>query len=236
MSPAGNEHPSAVQLEAYAVGHETSATRAHVEGCASCARYVDEIRHNAQAFAQDDVAAARFVGAVRAKQEAARDERSRRWRAGAWKMGAAVAFAAGTFLFLQFGPLSTPGHVVPSEGPVRFKGGTQVTVIVEHAGLQSRQPGPLELEPGDRIRLEIALDHDERVAAGVLSNAGEWADLQAPTVLKAGTHYSEQSIQFDQEVPTGVILVGPAEAIEQARKNRDFPDSVVSIRLRAHAP
>ena len=120
-------------------------------------------------------------------------------------------------------------------GPMRFKGRPQVAIVVEHQGSQSRQTGPLELVPGDRIRLEIGLDHDERIAAGVLAADGEWGELQPPSTLEAGTHYTEQSIAFERDVPRGWILVGTSDAVETARRTRDFRD-VIAIRVGPKLP
>ena len=123
-------------------------------------------------------------------------------------------------------------HVDPvaETRPTRFKGGMQVAVIVEHLGAQSRQTDALALEPGDRIRLEIALDHDARVSAGVLTDDGEWAPLEPPLSLAAGTHFSEESIAFTDSVPTGHVVVGDADAVARARADHDLA-RVTTIRL-----
>lgn len=222
-----NEHPAGARLDALAVGQGDTATEAHVASCASCTKYVQDLTRGAALFAKDDAKVANFVAAVRERSAT----RSRPWMAYA---GSVLALAACLLLWMNHEKeaVSVPG-VAPSLSETRFKGGgLQVAVVVEHQGAQSRRTGPLELEPGDRIRLEIALDHDEILAAGVLSDQGEWAELQASALMAGGTHYSEQSIAFDGDVPSGVVLVGPAEAVNTARANRNY-ESVVAIPLRA---
>jgi hypothetical protein len=91
------------------------------------------------------------------------------------------------------------------------------------------------VEPGDRIRLEIALDHDVQVVAGVLADSGEWAELQPAALLGSGTYYSEQSITFEDDVPSGWVLVGPENAVTRARKSQDFHE-VAAIRIRPKHP
>jgi hypothetical protein len=108
-------------------------------------------------------------------------------------------------------------------------------VIVEHRGVQSRELGSLLIAPGDRIRVEIALDHEESVTAGVLTEAGEWAELQPQVRFGPGTHFSEKSIAFNGKVEEGWVVVGPTAAVERARQTRDFR-VVHAIRIRAVAP
>jgi hypothetical protein len=106
---------------------------------------------------------------------------------------------------------------------------------VERGDRQSRETGALRIAPGDRIRAEIAVDHDTEVTAGVLTDGGEWAILQPPAYFGAGTHFSERSISFDGRVEEGWVLVGPPQAVEQARRTRDF-GSVQALRIHGTPP
>jgi hypothetical protein len=228
-------HPDGSRLDAMAIGAGDDETRAHVAGCTACASYVDAVARGAAAFAENEATRAdAFVRAVRRRERPARSRFA--WAGG---VASALALAAVAILFVHSREIQPPGEgpgvVETGEGPVRFKGGIETAIIVEHAGAQSRQTGALALDPGDRIRLEIALDHDVRLAAGVLAESGEWADLQPPALLGSGTHYSEQSITFDHDVPSGWVLVGREDAVARARKSRDFHD-VTTIRVRPKHP
>jgi hypothetical protein len=216
-----SDHPDATFLDALAIGEADAATRAHVDACAACGAYVAELRAGADLFAREEAPrAAAFVAEVRRR---ARSEPASAWR---WRRaGGAVsvlALAAGLALFVRARPpiVSPPPTIEPS--PVRFKGDMQLAVIVEHLGSQTRQTGALQLEPGDRIRLEIALDHEVRMEAGVLTDDGEWASLEPALLLAPGTHYSEEAITFTDSVPRGQILVGESAAVAEARQRRDF--------------
>jgi len=227
------EHPNATLLDAFAIGvGDDAVTRAHVDGCPECAAYVADLRAGADRFARDEAPrAAAFVAAVRLREQRS----GPRVNVGRWAGGAVsiLALAAGLVLFVRSRPApDVTGRVDPTTEtrPTRFKGGMQVAVVVEHLGVQSRQAGPLALEPGDRIRLEIALDHDARVEAGVLTDDGEWAPLEPPLSLQPGTHYSEQSIAFTDSVPSGQVVVGDAEAVGRARETHDFA-GLTTIRL-----
>jgi hypothetical protein len=238
MNNTPRKHPPSSCLDAFAVGHRDDATQAHVETCASCAEYVDGISHGAAAFAVDEVKIAKLVRDVRVREAGARNVRRTVWYKSRPGLGAALVLAAGLLVLIHQGRRDTRDEptqaaIVEGSGGARFKGGrigAQVAVIVDHAGSQSRQTGLVELVPGDRIRLEIALDHDGLVAAGVLTDSGDWAPLHGSALMTAGTHYSEQSIEFEHDVPRGVIIVGPADGVDAARTHRNF-DNVVAIPL-----
>ena len=232
MSEPNTTHPDGTRLDAAAVGQEDDETRAHLASCAACREYVNAVATGADAFAQNEgLQADAFVKAVRRRQ--AVHQRARHAWAGG--VASALALAAGVLLFVRSrGELADRGGELvaqPGEGVVRLKGKPQIAVIVEHAGAQSRHTGDLVLEPGDRIRLELALDHEERIVAGVLTDDGEWAELQPARTLGNGTHYSEQSISFDGDVPRGWVLVGSESAVTRARQSRDFREvSAIGVR------
>jgi hypothetical protein len=236
MNEQPTPHPDGSRLDALAIGAGDDEARAHIAACAACASYVDSVAKSAEAFARNEGARAdSFVQAVRRRERAVRPRLA--WSGG---IASALALAAGMALFAHSRSVRTDGEAVgrddiSSQGLVRFKGGMQTATIVEHAGVQSRETGALALEPGDRIRLEIALDHDVRIAAGVLADDGEWAWLQAPALFTGGTHYSEHSITFDHDVASGWILVGTEDAVARARKSRDFHE-VTTIRVLPKEP
>jgi hypothetical protein len=255
MNAPGSEHPHAARLDGLAVGERDDDARAHVEECEACSRYVASVTQSAEAFAREEgPKAAEFVRAVRAREAARVRSARKRWWIAAGSRGSSIAagsrgssiaagsavlaLAASVLLVVHGRPrgAETPEPTPVASGeeatgaPFRFKGHMQVSVIVEHEGLQSRHVGPLALDPGDRVRIEMALDHDQRVAAGVLADDGAWAELQAPALLTAGTHFSERSVAFRGDVPSGWLLAGDADALERARRTRT-PTGVVAIRV-----
>jgi hypothetical protein len=124
-----------------------------------------------------------FAEAIR--QRAATTERRGRARV-VWLVGPVIAGAAAFFLWLhappKVEPISTPSTLASSRAPsgdiARFKGGLSVAVIRDRGGRQDRLTGPFEVEPSDRIRIEIALDREKPVTAGLLSADGTWTLLQ----------------------------------------------------------
>jgi hypothetical protein len=226
-------HPSGARLDAVATGDADADAVAHVTVCAECRAYVARLREELAEFAGNEGRAAdAFAAQVAASRHAAVSRRRASW----WAAAAVpvVALAACVVLFVRAprpGPvLDTPSP--PSEGPIRFKGGPQIAVIVQRDGAQVRHTGSLQVAAGDRIRLELALDHDGEVTAGVLTESGDWAVLEVPTFLSAGTHFSERSVAFDGTVEDGWVVVGPPDAVERARRTRDF-SAVGAVRVLA---
>ena len=150
----------------------------------------------------------------------------------AWVLGPTLAAAAATVLWLHL-----TAHTPRAAGPTaieaeHFKGGISVAAIRERAGRQERLMGPFEVEPSDRIRLEIAVDHEGPVTAGLLSEDGSWAPLLAPVSLGAGTHYSELAARFDNTPTDAILLVGPPADVDRARSTRRF-DAVIAWPVRS---
>ncbi len=249
MSTEVNEssHPAAPTLEAIAAGEVPGSTGAHLEACGSCTAYVARLRDEAAAFrARTDATA--FAEKIRAR--AAREpapaaalpqgerggERSLRARV-VWIIGPMLAAAAAIVLWLRVPP-SNPvvGSGAPSSvasGDVaRFKGGLSVAVIRDRAGHQDRLTGPFEVEAMDRIRVEVAVDHDVPVVAGLLAADGTWTPLLAPTVLGSGTHYSELAARFDDTPTDALLIVGSPEDVTRARATRNV-EGVVAWRVRS---
>ncbi len=226
-------HPPVPMLEAVAAGDDARSIAAHLAACETCGQYVAELRSDAAAFrAHADPAA--FAETIRARaRERVESRRETRGPIVAWVLGPVLAAAAVAVLWLGV-PAHAPRVVerVSSEGAERFKGGVSITVIRERAGRQERLTGPFEVEPSDRIRLEIAVDREEPITAGLLSADGSWAPLLAPASLAAGTHYSEFAARFDDARADAVLLIGPPAAVNRARETRTF-DGVIAWRVRS---
>ena len=118
-------------------------------------------------------------------------------------------------------PASTP-TLTPASTLTHFKGEHVVFAILERGGVQRRVAGPLEVEPGDRLRVEIAVDHDEPLTAGLLSADGSWAPLLAPASLSPGPHLSELAARFDDSPTDALLLVGSPDDVARARATRQL--------------
>jgi hypothetical protein len=116
----------------------------------------------------------------------------------------------------------------------RFKGGLVVAVVRDRGGRQERLAGPFPVRAGDRVRVEVSTDRDRPLAAGLLTDEGEWVTLLAPVALEAGTHYSELAARFDESPTRATLLVGDPEDVERARASRDFV-RVVAWRVTSEA-
>jgi hypothetical protein len=118
----------------------------------------------------------------------------------------------------------------PSPPETTFKGGIQVAVVRERAGQQSRFTGRVPVRPGDRIRVEVALDREQAILGAVLGDDASWLELLEDGVRQPGTHFSERSARVDATPLTGTIVVGAPEAVRRARETRRFEGvSVVRI-------
>jgi hypothetical protein len=238
LSDLQNVHPTGARLDAVVTGDADAHATAHVASCAACAAYVERLSRAVDAFAATPRPEPEAFVQTVTRRRAADQQRRRRAR---W-LGAttsALALAACVALFVHARPpeaqMAEAPVAAPSAGPIRFKGGSQVAVIVERHGAQSRETGILNIAPGDRIRVEIALDHDDDVQAGVLADDGTWVVLQPATHLGAGTRFSEGAIAFDQRVDPGWVIVGPPDAVARARSTRDL-SGVHAIRIHPVAP
>jgi hypothetical protein len=213
-------HPTAPRLEAIAAGDDPGPIAEHLAACEPCAAYVAKLRVEAAAFrAKADPMA--FAESVRARS-GVNLERSRRARI-AWVIGPSLAAAIALVVWRP----STPTTESGSSQVDRFKGGVSIVAVRDRRGVQERLTGPFEVEPSDRIRLEVAMDRDGPSTAGLLSQDGSWAPLLAPTVLAAGTHYSELAARFDDTPTDAVLLVGPPDRVDRARATRNFDGLVM---------
>jgi anti-sigma factor RsiW len=222
-------HPPAFALDGTIAGDADAEVAAHVESCKECQSYVEALSRAARAFTQrteHDVGA--FVARV-ATRAAAKDARPgvvpfrRRFARAAWIATPLVA-AAALVLLIRRG--DAPRHEPVASGSAlvetRFKGALQLSVIRDRAGVQEKVSGEVRVRAGDRLRVDVAIDAEQPIVAGLLGNDGTWNLLLAPTLLEAGTHLSERAARFDDAPTEGVILAGPPPAVEAARVTRRF--------------
>jgi hypothetical protein len=233
MSPEDGLHPAAPKLDAVAAGDPPGSIAAHLDACEACAAYVARMTTAANAFrAQADPVA--FAEAIRVRTT------TRRRAALVWVAGPIVAAAAAILLWLRATPDVARGWpvagsaTIPSSAPAnagaRFKGGLSVAAVRARGGRQERLTGPFQVQPSDRIRIEMAIDHEEPITAGLLSSDGTWTVLEAPVTLSAGTHYSDLSARFDETPIDAWLLVGSPADVERARMSRSF-EGIVAWRV-----
>jgi hypothetical protein len=248
-------HPAGPTLEAVAAGDEAGAIAAHLATCAACTGYIETLRAEAIAF-RGRTDAATFVEKIAASANAApvaspaplspvarRDTRAARPPRAAlakvvWLGAPMLAAAAAIALWVRSGePLAPGGPSTEMSAPgmgTHFKGGLSVVAIRERGagGIQERLSGPFEVAPSDRVRIEVAIDRDEPITAGLLSEDGTWTPLLAPTELAAGTHFSELAARFDDTPTDARLLVGSPDDVSRARETRQF-EGVVAWRIRS---
>jgi hypothetical protein len=242
----GTEHPAPARLEALAAGDEDASARQHVASCAACGEYVAVLQRQALAFAQRPDAEGPLRRAIAKAEEhphegaekEAHGPRPRRAPDHVLVVLAAPLVAAAAVLVLVLGrahPIPTdprpptalaPQPFPPGEGPpasdMRFKGALSVAAIRDRGGHQERLAGPFGVRAGDAVRIEVSVDHEGPITAGLLTDDGTWVVLLAPALLAKGTHDSEQSARFDATPTRAVLLVGDPAAVQRARQTRDF--------------
>jgi hypothetical protein len=202
-------HPAGHRLDAVAAGDADAGVTEHLLCCPACARYVSALRAEAAAF-RTSHDPHHFV----------RRLHRRRW--ALWAAAPLVA-AAAVLLFVH--------RRSPPEQDLRWKGGLQVAVIRDRQGRQERLAGPFSVRAGDRIRIEIGTDRRRALAAGLLTDEGEWVSLLAPAVVPAGVSLSELAARFDASPTRATLLVGPPQAVTRARASRDFRELVTTWRV-----
>jgi hypothetical protein len=240
-------HPSSIDLEAFACGEPHDAVADHLATCEACGVYVARLRDVVAAGPSEDVARDR-VAAVESATPVADPDRARdddgkaaprpgaRVRAilRASTIAAPMALAAMIFLLVRSGappadppvaaPVPSPAAAPPAalEPPseVAFKGGVQIAVIRERDGQQARFTSVVPVRPGDRLRLEVALDREQAILGGVLGEDGAYLELMPDSVRGAGTHLSERSARVDSTPTRGAVVVGVPEAVNEARTTR----------------
>jgi hypothetical protein len=106
----------------------------------------------------------------------------------------------------------------------------QLAVVRERGGGQARFSSAVRVRPGDRLRVEVALDREQAILGAVLGDDGTYLELMPLAVRGPGTHFSERSAKVDASPTFGTIVIGPPEAIAQARESRRFV-GVASLRV-----
>ncbi len=214
-----SSHPSALDLEAFAAGEDSPRVVAHVEGCDACRGFVARAKTLTMRTPMD-----------RALGEARRHETRRRFTLLA-SAGVPLAAAAAAVLFLR-APLTTTTATTPGSASVApvalaendpdttFKGGVQLAVVRDRTGAQDRFVGTVRVRPGDRLRVEVALDRSQAILAGVLGDDGSWVELMPEAIRDAGTHFSEKSVRIDEHRANGTILVGAPADVKRARDGK----------------
>jgi hypothetical protein len=251
-------HPSSLDLEAFACGEKIALVDAHVDACAECRAFVDELAAGAKAFASSieegldallEKAGARIAPEAPARVVSLADERNARdahkKKSSLVMLLPLVAVAAGVVVWIALpslspAPKTTMNTATPTSVPTgpatedpetTFKGGVQIAVVRDRDGHQDRFTSRVVVRPGDRLRIEVALDRSEAILAGVLADDGTFLPLMAEGTRGQGTHFSEQAARFDDDPTRGWILVGPADAIEKSKAARAPVKGVTSMRL-----
>jgi hypothetical protein len=247
MTVSAPSHPASIDLEAFACGEPNDSVKSHVDACDSCRAFTTELRSAQLAFAGDtsvdDMLSAALKRAeppkltvVKSAPDApdapiAAATTSRRASA-VMRILPFVAMAAGILLWMrlsrtnpsELGSVTPPGTAVVTASPTTndttgtaFKGGTQLAVIRERDGVQKRFMGEVSVKKGDRLRIEVALDHPANIIAGVLADDGTFLDLLHEAPRGTGTFYSEEAARFDDSPTRGFVIVGTRDAVEELR-------------------
>lgn len=219
-------HPAGFRLDGHVAGDVDAEVAAHLEACAECRGYVTALTSAARASAPRDGDVETFIvrcttRGVNAPEATATVLLRRRFVRVAWIATPLVAAAVLVLVLRLPGPESS--HV----SETRFKGGVQLAIIRDRDGWQERTSGQVSVRPGDRLRVDLAIDSERPIVVGFLGNDGSWSVLLAPTLLEAGSHLSERAARFDESPTEGVILAGPPDLVEAARATRDFDGLVV---------
>lgn len=215
-------HPSSIDLEAFATGDAIASVEQHLGGCAACAAFVEKVRR-----AEPRLDVTTILARARADEEPAPPRPI--WIFRAATVALPLAAAAAVLLVLSRRPA---GDLVPQPAPsvepapptVSFKGGLQIAVIRDRGGEQERFTQRVTVRPGDRLRVEVALDREQAVAAAVRGEDGSWLWLMDEGARSPGTHFSERSARVDDRPLRGTLLVGPPEALARAKTSNRIDD------------
>lgn len=224
-------HPNSLDLEAFACGDEIASVSAHVAACDACRTFVDKLRDLPIPKIDLPAATATVTSIFQRKNLAAialplaaaailvivlRDKTDKRAGDDVTTIAPATATATAT----------GPDRILmaTAEPATSFKGVRQVAVIRERDGEQKRFTGRVPVKEGDRLRIEVAIDREQTIMAGVLSEDGSYLELMPGTMRAAGTHYSEKSARVSAPPSNGTILVGTEEQVERAKKHLPTTD------------
>lgn len=225
-------HPNSLDLEAFACGDAIATVSAHVDACDACRTFVDRLR---------DLPALK-IDLPRAQARGRELVTSIFQRKNLAAIG--LPLAAAAILVIVFREPRPEVSAVPnaatataaaaptadrilmatSEPTTSFKGVRQVAVIRERDGEQKRFTGRVPVKEGDRLRVEVAIDREQTIVAGVLGEDGSYLELMPPAVRPTGTHYSEKSARVSAPPSNGTILVGTEEQVARAKKHLPTAD------------
>lgn len=237
-----SEHPSSLDLEAFACGEPIARVRDHVGACAECRAFVDRLGAGRVDDVEAMVSAAEERAARVVSIRSAGSARAplRRARPLLYALPL-VAAAAGFAVWARLPPPAAPSNsAAPAilaaadptgEPETTFKGGVQLAVVRERAGAQARFTSAVSVAPGDRLRIEVALDRNATILAGVLAEDGTFLMTMATGDRGAGTHFAEQAARFDADPTRGWLLAGPPDAIARARAAKRPVGGVIAMRL-----
>lgn len=229
-------HPNSLDLEAFACGEEIAHVETHLAECSACSAFVERLR-GALSAGPSLPKASESVARIEAKAR-------RRWIFAASTVAVPLAAAAVFLLFLRdpatkaWAPIASndPGIVTADPDPeTTFKGGFQIAVIRERAGQQGRFTDKVSVRPGDRLRVEVALDREQAILAAVMGEDESWLLLMPEGVRRPGTHFSERSARVDASPLRGTVLAGPPQAVARARSSKRF-EGVSAIRIEWESP
>jgi hypothetical protein len=127
---------------------------------------------------------------------------------------------------IQIAPFPRASH----EPDTTFKGGMQIAVVRDRGGEQARFASGVRVRPGDRLRVEVALDREQAIVGAVLADDGSYLELMPLAVRGPGTHFSEKSAKIDASPTFGTIVIGTPEAVARARATRQL-DGVATLRV-----
>jgi hypothetical protein len=213
-------HPSFWQLEEWHTDRAQDGIGDHVNGCAECREYLNALQSEREALIAAQPAAA-FVRQLRARADrnTARARRSR----SLFGVATAASFAVALGVIVTR-PAALTG-VADDESAVlgmALKGMGGVTVIRERGSVQSLHRGALDVIPGDRLRVQIAMKQPGAISAGVFTDTGQWFPLVEGR-LPQGMTQLDATITVDAEPSGGRILFGSPDAVQAARRGDPAP-------------
>ncbi len=231
-------HPSAFRLEAVSAGADDPEALAHAADCERCRGYLAALRAE-QATLLARTPPEDFARAIRQRAEA--PPQGRRWL---WAPAVALGLAAtALLLFVGQPPASLQpgagGGATPTTPQVRLKGappsttadGPTVAAIVLRDGLQRRHVTPVDLLPGDRLRVELTVPIAEPLTIGLYDETGRtWIALAEDTAYEPGAHVLSSTFEVDARPMTARIVVGSPAAVTHAIDSGDF-SQVVTLPL-----
>lgn len=231
-------HPASYRLDALLLGTSDAETSAHVSECAECTEYLAKLESAMHASSPENEAADTdaFMAKLAKRGSEPQPGTVRRLRAIPRALPYAsviVALAAAIFLYVRAVPhVANPPEEVDGPNAVRFKGGMQLAVVRDRNGVQERFTDVALIQSGDRLRAEIATDHEGPIEIGILQTDGAYLPLLAPTALPLGTHFSDRAAKVDDHASPGWVIAGHPDEVKRARETKDLSRvRVIPIRV-----